>query len=72
MRGQYLSILGQLEAEKDAGGKKIKPLEKKLAGLRNWFVGRVVKDAGGRVDAKRVEGEVGKVLEGWVGSEGEK
>lgn len=69
MREQYEKIREQLgkEMEGEAGGKegkKAKALEKKLGGLRNWFVGRVVREGGGRVDARRVEGAVGGVLDG--------
>ena len=73
MRQQHQTLHSQLLAEKlkdPAGqGKKVKGLEKKLFGLRNWFVGRVVKAAGGRVDAKKVEAAVGGVLEEILGSE---
>ncbi|RPB20109.1 hypothetical protein L211DRAFT_792877 [Terfezia boudieri ATCC MYA-4762] len=37
---------------------------KKLGGLRNWFVGKVVREGEGRVDARRVERVVGGVLDG--------
>ena len=65
MYAQYTSVREQWVKEvEEGGGKKVKGLEKKLAGLRNWFVGRVVRRGEGRVDARRVEGVVGRVLDG--------
>lgn len=65
MVSQYCSVREQWLKELQGGtGKKLKGLEKKLGGLKNWFVGRVVKAGEGKVDARRVEGVVGEVLDG--------
>ena len=61
MREQWVDVRNKMEAEEQA--KKKGALEKKLGGLRNWFVGKVVRELGGRVDARRVDGVVGRVLE---------
>jgi len=67
MYAQYRSVREQWLKEVEDNGKKARGLEKKLGGLRNWFVGRVVREGGGRVDARRVEGVVGGVLDGESG-----
>lgn len=65
MESQYRSVREQWLKELQGGtGKKLKGLEKKLSGLRNWFVGRVVKAGEGKVDARKVEGVIGEVLDG--------
>ena len=65
MVGQYRLVREQWSKElQDGTGKKLKSLEKKLGGLRNWFVGRVVKAGEGMVDARKVEGVVSEVLDG--------
>ncbi|KAF8470229.1 GatB/GatE catalytic domain-containing protein [Kalaharituber pfeilii] len=67
MREQYVSVARQLQEEKrKGGGKKAAALEKKLGGLRMWWVGRVVRGVGGRVEVGGVEEGVGRVLGGVV------